>query len=108
MVRNLTGMYRSQTILCIPSCVCLRSELNATEQAQRICCFRIDCLGLILPVEGQGQAVFFLVEYQILRQIVYNEVFTYNLQTTVIYIKVLIKVHLCTNFCQYADTLCQL
>ena len=54
IVANLTGVNSSNGVLGAPVCICLRSQLNAVQQAQGVSGFGIDCLGLIHPVQGQG------------------------------------------------------
>ena len=108
MISNLAAVNRGQTVLSVPVGICLGSQLNTFEQAQRICCFRIDSLCLVHPIQGHGQAVFLCVENQILCRIAHLEVLADNTQFAVIHFEVLVEVHLGRNVRQHTETLCQL
>ena len=108
VVVDLAGVDGNQTVLGIPCCICLGSQLDAADHAQRISTLSRDGLGLVLPVHGDGQAVGCRIEDDVLGGILHNEVLANDLHIAVIHIKVLVEVDGSTDLGQDTDTFCQL
>ena len=104
LITDLSGVDNRQLGLAVPRCIFLGSDLDTTDQAQRIGHSLIDRLGLLDPVQGQCQGVGCLVKLRIGQ----CKVFIDQLQFAVIHLYIGIKADHGFYFRHCANTLSQL
>ena len=93
-----------ETFLGIPSGIVFRCQFDARKHAERIGGGRIDGLGLVNPVELEGEEVGGLVKVDGGE----GEIFVEHMKLADIHHQIIVKVNFCGNFRQHADTFCQL
>ena len=104
IVADRTTINNCQRIVAVPCSIVLGGQLNAAEDTHWISSSRINRFLLTLPLHDQGQTVLFLVVNSFLQR----EVFVSNSHLRVIQLKIIVEVQNRSDFCQCADTFCQL